>query len=57
MRIKRKDANVVKLYENSQVKVKTVGATTVVQFCAGQNKKCPVQNLSKDTYMLKRFSL
>ena len=57
MRIKRKDANVVKLYENSQVKVKTAGATTVVQFCAGQNKKCPVQNLSKDTYMLKRFSL
>lgn len=53
MRIKRKDANVVKLHENSQVKVKTAGATTVVQFCAGQNKKCPVQNLSKDIYMLK----
>ena len=53
MRIKRKDANVVKLHENSQVKVKTAGATTVVQFCEGQNKKCPVQNLSKDTYMLK----
>ena len=53
MRIKRKDANVVKICEASQVKVKTAGDTTVIQFCAGQNKKCPVQNLSKDTYLLK----
>ena len=52
MRIKRKDANVVKICEASQVKVKTAGDTTVIQFCAGQNKKCPVQNLSKDTYLL-----
>lgn len=39
MRIKRKDANVVKICEASQVKVKTAGDTTVIQFCAGQNKK------------------
>ena len=45
MRIKRKDANVVKICEASQVEVKTAGDTTVIQFCAGQNKKCPVQNL------------
>lgn len=38
MRIKRKDANVVKICEASQVKVKTAGDTTVIQFCAGQNK-------------------
>lgn len=53
MRIKRKDTDVVKLCEASQVKVKTAGDTTVIQFCVGQNKKCPVQNLSKDTYLLK----
>lgn len=51
MRIKRKDTDVVKLCEASQVKVKTAGDTTVIQFCVGQNKKCPVQNLSKDTYI------
>ena len=45
MRIKRKDANVVKICEASQVKVKTAGDTTVIQFCAGQNKKCPVYHI------------
>ena len=53
MRIKRRDTDVVKLCEASQVKVITAGDTTVIQFCVGQNKKCPVQNLSKDTYLLK----
>ena len=53
MRINRKDANVVIICEASQVKGKTAGDTTVIQFCAGQNKKFPVQNMSKDTYQLK----
>ena len=53
MRIKRKDANAIKLCEMIQVKLKTTGNTSVVQFTVGRNKKCPVQNLSKDTYLLK----
>lgn len=53
MRIKRKKSDAVKLCELSHVKLKTTGNTSVIQFCAGQNKKCPVQNLSKDTYLLK----
>lgn len=53
MRIKRLKPTDVKVADTAQVKVKTTGNTAVVQFTAGVNKKCPVQNLSKDTYMLK----
>ena len=51
MRVKRVSAGDVKLYDLTQVKLKTAGNTQVVQFTAGNNKSCPVRNLSKDTYL------
>lgn len=53
MRVKRLNSDDVKVADTAQVKLKMTGNTAVVQFTAGVNKKCPVQNLSKDTYMLK----
>lgn len=53
MRVKRLNSDNVKVADTAQVKLKMTGNTAVVQFTAGVNKKCPVQNLSKDTYMLK----
>ncbi len=41
----------MKLYDLPQVKLKTAGNTSVVQFTAGNSKSCPVRNLSKDTYL------
>lgn len=51
MRIQRKNADAVKLYDITPVKLKTAGSTQVVQFTAGNNKSCPVRNISKDTYI------
>ena len=51
MRVKKLSADSVKLCEASKVKLKTAGTTQVVQFTAGNNKSCPVRNLSKDTYL------
>lgn len=41
----------VKVCDSAHVKLKTAGNTQVVQFTAGNNKLCPVRNLSKDTYL------
>ncbi len=54
MRIKKIDSDTVKLCETTKVKLKTAGNTRVVQFTAGNNKSCPVQNLSKETYLDKK---
>ena len=51
MRMKKISAVDVKLYDMTKVKLKTAGNTSVVQFTAGNNKSCPVRNLSKDTYL------
>ena len=54
MRVRKVNSDTIKLSETTKVKLKTSGNTQVVQFTAGNNKKCPVQNLSKDTYLDKR---
>ena len=51
MRVKKVSADSVKLHDSSKVKFKTAGNTQVVQFVAGNNKICPVRNISKDTYL------
>ncbi len=38
-------------HEETEVKFKTVENTREVQFSAGVNKKCPIQNISKDKYL------
>ena len=54
MRVRKVKSDAVKLSETTTVKLKTSGNTQVVQFTAGNNKKCPVKNLSKDTYLDKK---
>ena len=44
----------VQLHDSTKVNLKTTGNTRVVLFTAGVNKSCPVQNLSKDTYLDKK---
>lgn len=51
MQVKKVSKDSVKLCETTQVKLKTAGNTQVVQFTAGNNKACPVRNISKDTYL------
>lgn len=51
MRVRKVSADDVKLYDLTQVKLKTTEKTQVVQFAAGNNKTCTVRNLSKDTYL------
>ena len=46
MRIKKVNKDAVKLCKKSKVKLKTAGSTRVIQFMAGNNKSCPVKNLS-----------
>lgn len=53
MRIKKVNPDAIKLYENSQVKLKTAGNTREVQFTAGNNHFCPIQNISEDKYLNK----
>lgn len=54
MRIKKVSPDVFKIYETSQVKLKTAGNIREVQFTAGTNKHCPLQNISKDKYINKK---
>ena len=49
MCVKKGDLDAIKLYESSQVKFKTAGTMREVQFSAGVNKSCAIQNISKDT--------
>ena len=51
MRVRKVNSNDVKIPDLVQVKLKTAGNTSVVQFTAGNNKTCTVRNLSKDTYL------
>lgn len=51
MRVRKVNSNDVKIHDSVQVKLKTAGNTSVVQFTAGNNKTCTVRNLSKDTYL------
>lgn len=48
------DSKSIKLYETSQVKLKTAGNTREVQFMVGNDKWCPIQNISKDRYINKQ---
>ena len=48
MCIKKVNPVVIKLYETIQVKFKVAGNNPQVQFAAGNNNFCPVQNISKD---------
>ncbi|PXV84117.1 hypothetical protein C8E03_1332 [Lachnotalea glycerini] len=51
MKIKRVNSESIKLHKNTEVKLKTKGNILEVQFFAGVNKKCPIQNISKDKYI------
>ncbi len=51
MRVRKVDSDAIKLYESSQVKFKTTGIMREVQFSAGVNKSCAIQNISKDTHL------
>lgn len=42
------------LSKESQVKLKTAGNIREVVFSAGVNKKCPIQNISKEKYVDKK---
>ena len=54
MRVRKVNSDGVKIHDSVQVKLKTAGTTQVVQFTAGNNKSCPVRNLSKDKYLDKK---
>lgn len=53
MKIRKVDSKSIILHEESEVKFKIAGNTREVQFSAGVNKKCPIQNISKDKYLIK----
>ncbi len=54
LKSKRVSSDAVFLWEESQVKMKTAGNMQEVQFCAGVNKNCPIQNISKEKYVDKK---
>lgn len=49
MSVRKVNSNEIKIYDSVQVKLKTAGNISVVQFTDGNNKTCIVRNLSKDT--------
>lgn len=51
MKVKKIKSDSIILHENSQVKLKTCGTCREIQFTAGTNTKCPIQNISKDKYL------
>ncbi|MBA4689098.1 MAG: hypothetical protein H2184_18385 [Candidatus Galacturonibacter soehngenii] len=51
MKIRKVDSKSIILHENTEVKLKIAGNTREVQFSAGVNKRCPIQNISKDKYL------
>lgn len=51
MKVKKVNSDAIKLYETSMVKLKIAGNTREVQFMAGNNNRCPIQNISKDKYL------
>ena len=63
MRIKKVSSDTIKLYETSQVKFKIAEEhqrieskfnSLEVQFTAGNNNHCPIQNISKNKYLDKQ---
>lgn len=54
MRVRKVNSDTIQIRDSVQVKLKTAGNTSVVQFTAGNNKTCSVVNLSKDTYLDKK---
>lgn len=53
--LKKVSSGAIKLYETSQVKLKTAGNIREVQFTAGNNNYCPIKNISKDKYLDKEL--
>lgn len=51
MRIRKVDSKSIILHEETEVKFKTAGNSREVQFSAGVNRRCPIQNISKDKYL------
>lgn len=51
MKLRKVDSKSVVLHEGSNVTLKTCGDSQEVQFTAGNNTKCPIQNLSKNKYL------
>ena len=51
MRIKKVNSKSIIIHEETEVKFKTAGNIREVQFSDGVNKKCPIQNISKDKYL------
>jgi hypothetical protein len=51
MRIKKVDSKSIFLQEETEVKFKIAGNMREVQFSAGVNRRCPIQNISKDKYL------
>jgi hypothetical protein len=51
MQIKKVDSKSIILHEHTQIKFKTAGSICEVQFMAGNNNHCPIQNISKDRYL------
>lgn len=50
MKIRKVDSKSIILHVNTDIKLKTAGNTLEVQFYEGVNKRCPIQNISKDKY-------
>ena len=51
MKIRKVSSDAVKVYENAQVKYKMAANTREIQFMAGNNNQCPIQNISKEKYL------
>lgn len=51
MRIKKVSSDIIKLYETSQLKLKTARNTQEVQFTAGNNNHYLIQNIFKDKHL------
>lgn len=51
MQIKKVDSKSIILHEHTPVKFKTAGNIREVQFMAGNNNYCPIQNISKNRYL------
>ena len=53
MRIKKVDSKSIILHDETEVKFTSAGNMREVQFSAGVNRRCPIQNISKDKYLVK----
>ena len=51
MKITKIESSRIVLHDVSEVKLKTSGKSSLVQFLAGQNTECQIQNLNKEEYL------